>query len=137
MKELIIYKERQFIDKYRCIDRIKKLVSVRSFQPAGVGLLYCYIDRYNLKTLDIDFIVDRIPLEYENKYILFRYSQEKKMYFYCERGQHWAGNEYGYMSRAAGQYAIEKLAKLAKLGGAGDDLGANLIIKIFRGVKTC
>lgn len=102
MKELIIYKERQFIDKYRCIDRIKKLVSVRSFQPAGVGLLYCYIDRYNLKTLDIDFIVDRIPLEYENKYILFRYSQEKKMYFYCERGQHWAGNEYGYMSRAAG-----------------------------------
>ena len=58
-RELVIYRERQYIDKYRCIDRERRLQSIRSFIPEGTSLLYCYMDRYNIKTIDTDFIICR------------------------------------------------------------------------------
>ena len=130
-RELVIYLERQYIDKYRCIDRERRLLAVRSFVPAGTSLLYCYMDRYNIKTIDTDFIIDRIPVEYENSYMLIRYNPDREQYFYCIGGR-WAGADNGYMSKATGKYVINKLREL----GTDNNITANMVVILARGCRN-
>lgn len=130
-RELVIYLERQYIDKYRCIDRERRLLAVRSFVPAGTSLLYCYMDRYNIKTIDIDFIIDRIPVEYENSYMLIRYNPDREQYFYCEKSP-FLGNANGYISIATGKYVINKLREL----GTDNNITANIINILARGCRN-
>lgn len=115
-RELVIYLERQYIDKYRCVDR---------------DLLYCYMDRYNIKIIDTDFNIDRIPVEYENSYMLIRYNPDREQYFYCEKSPFF-GNANGYISIATGKYVINKLRGL----GLNNTLSINIINILARGCRN-
>lgn len=48
----IIYRERNFIDTYKCIDNLKELYA-RSYFTGGISgdLYYFKVDRFNYKTL--------------------------------------------------------------------------------------
>ncbi len=53
---IIRYKERIYIDSYRCIDTIKEINAIRTFQSGG--LLYIYRDRYNIMTIEKNNVIE-------------------------------------------------------------------------------
>lgn len=53
---IIKYKKRIFIDKYRCIDVIKEINAIRTFESGG--LLYVYKDRYNIVTISKEDVIE-------------------------------------------------------------------------------
>ena len=61
----IAYIQRQQIDRYKCIDRVKTVDLERTFESGG--LLYGYIDRFNIVSIEKDMIVsiDGVPGEYK------------------------------------------------------------------------
>ena len=54
----IIYRERQFIDKYKCIDNLKELYA-RSYFTGGISgeLYYFRLNEFNYKTLAKEDII--------------------------------------------------------------------------------
>ena len=54
----IIYRERQFINKYKCIDNLKELYA-RSYFTSGIlgDLYYFRLNRFNYKTLAKEDII--------------------------------------------------------------------------------
>lgn len=54
----IIYRERQFIDKYKCIDNLKELYA-RSYFTGGISgeLYYFRLNEFNYKTLAKENII--------------------------------------------------------------------------------
>ena len=54
----VIYRDRVFIDKYKCIDNLKELYA-RSYFTGGISgeLYYFKLDRYNYKTLAKEDII--------------------------------------------------------------------------------
>lgn len=64
----VVYVERQPLDRYRCIDRVKTVNIERTFRSGG--LLYGYIDRFNVVSIDIDMIIsiDGKPGEYSKRH---------------------------------------------------------------------
>ena len=57
MEERITYRIRTYLDKYRCIDTQAKIVLSRPWIVGG--LLYGYIDRFNVKCISLDDIISR------------------------------------------------------------------------------
>ena len=48
----VIYRDRVFIDRFRCIDNLKELYACSYFTGGISGNLYYFkLDRYNYKTL--------------------------------------------------------------------------------------
>lgn len=66
----IEYAERHSIDKYTCYDTKRKINIYRTFQNGS--LLYGYIDRFNVVSIDIDMIIsiDGKPGEYAKNHSL-------------------------------------------------------------------
>ena len=54
---IIKYRERIFIDKYRCIDIVKEINANRMFESGG--LLYIYKDRYNIMTIAKEDVIEK------------------------------------------------------------------------------
>ena len=54
----VIYRDRIFIDTYKCIDNLKELYA-RSYFAGGISgnLYYFKLDRYNYKTLAKEDII--------------------------------------------------------------------------------
>ena len=54
----VIYRERQFINKYKCIDNLKEL-HAHSYFTGGISgdLYYFKLDRFNYKTLAKEDII--------------------------------------------------------------------------------
>ena len=52
----IKYRERIFIDSYRCIDTIKEINAIRMFESGG--LLYIYRNRYNIVTISKEDLIE-------------------------------------------------------------------------------
>ena len=54
----IIYRERIFIDTYKCIDNLKELYA-RSYFTGGISgdLYYFKVDRFNYKSLSAEDII--------------------------------------------------------------------------------
>ena len=54
----VIYRERQFIDKYKCIDNLKELYA-RSYFTSGISgnLYYFRLNEFNYKTLGKEDII--------------------------------------------------------------------------------
>ncbi len=50
------YRERHFLDKYRCIDTFHELKTEKYF--CSGNLLYCYTDRYNVKVIAKEDIIE-------------------------------------------------------------------------------
>ena len=50
------YKERFFLDKYRCIDTENTLRAFSKFTHGG--LTYYKVDRFNYEVIDTDFILE-------------------------------------------------------------------------------
>ena len=53
---IITYVERIMIDKYTCIDTIKRFHALDSFIPENTSLYYFKINEYSYKTVAKDFI---------------------------------------------------------------------------------
>ena len=53
----ITYRERTFIDKYRCIDKERTAVGGSMFNPEGTSLLYIKVDDYNYLVISKDDII--------------------------------------------------------------------------------
>lgn len=51
----VTYRDRVFIDQYRCIDYERTINPIKSFRNGNI--LYCYIDRYNIKSISIEDII--------------------------------------------------------------------------------
>lgn len=51
----ITYRERHMIDRFICIDIPRKISIIRPLVVSG--LLYGYLDRFNVKTISIDDIL--------------------------------------------------------------------------------
>lgn len=51
---LVTYRERHFLDRYRCIDTVRKIRIERTFESGG--LLYGYTDRFNVVSIPKEFI---------------------------------------------------------------------------------
>ena len=51
----ITYRERRYLDRYRCIDTPTTFYA-ESIWSQG-GLLYCRTDRFNIKVIEKDFII--------------------------------------------------------------------------------
>lgn len=66
----IEYAERCNIDKYTCYDTKRKINIYRTFQNSS--LLYGYVDRFNVVSIDIDMIIsiDGKPGEYTKNHSL-------------------------------------------------------------------
>lgn len=64
----IVYIQRQELDHYGCIDRVKTVNLERTFERGG--LLYGYIDRFNVVAIDKDMIIsiDGVPGEYKKRH---------------------------------------------------------------------
>ena len=52
----ITYNERRMIDRFTCVDT-QRTIKLRSIWSVG-GLLYGYVDRFNVKAIDKDSIVE-------------------------------------------------------------------------------
>ena len=54
----VIYRDRIFLDKYKCIDNLKEL-HARSYFTSGLSgnLYYFKLDRFNYKTLSAEDII--------------------------------------------------------------------------------
>lgn len=57
MKETIKYRERHFIDKFRCIDYERQVTLYKTWIQGS--LLYGYKDRFNIVTIALDDIIER------------------------------------------------------------------------------
>lgn len=64
----IVYIQRQQRDRYSCIDRVKTVNLKRTFESGN--LLYGYIDRFNIVSIDKDMIIsiDGVPGEYAKRH---------------------------------------------------------------------
>lgn len=64
----IVYIQRQRLDSYRCIDRVKTVNLKRTFECGN--LLYGYIDPFNIISIDKDMIIsiDDVPGEYKKRH---------------------------------------------------------------------
>lgn len=64
----IVYVQRRQVDSYKCIDRVKTVNLKRTFESGG--LLYGYVDRFNVVAIDKDMIisVDGVPGEYKKRH---------------------------------------------------------------------
>ena len=51
----VTFRDRVFIDQYRCIDHERTIKPIKSFRNGNI--LYCYIDRYNIKAISIEDII--------------------------------------------------------------------------------
>ena len=57
----VIYRERHFLDKYRCIDYTRELFAYSYWQDGISGELYYFkVDRFNYKVIGIE---DTINIE--------------------------------------------------------------------------
>lgn len=52
---LIAYRDRVYINQFRCIDHIRTIRAIKYFRQGE--LLYCYRDRYNIITIAINDII--------------------------------------------------------------------------------
>ena len=52
----VTYRQRTFIDDYRCIDSERTINAVNAFRSGSI--LYCYIDRFNVLAISLDDIID-------------------------------------------------------------------------------
>ena len=52
----ITYNERRMIDRFTCVDT-QRTIKLRSIWSVG-GLLYGYVDRFNVKAIDKDSIIE-------------------------------------------------------------------------------
>ena len=57
----VIYKERIFLDRYRCIDTVKKINVIKKAFIQG-GLTYFKIDNFNYFIIDSDLIINVIEV---------------------------------------------------------------------------
>ena len=64
----VVYIQRQMIDHYKCIDKVKAVNIERTFESGG--LLYGYIAPFNIISIDKDMIIsiDSIPGEYAKRH---------------------------------------------------------------------
>jgi len=53
---IIKYKERIYLDRYRCIDIVREVNAIKTFQSGG--LLYVYKDRYNIMTIEKNNVIE-------------------------------------------------------------------------------
>ena len=53
----ITYRERTFIDKYRCIDKEHTAIGTSMFTPEGSSLIYLKVGRYGYCVISIDDII--------------------------------------------------------------------------------
>lgn len=53
---IVKYKERRYIDKYRCIDTCREIEIMRPWKTGG--LLYGYTDRYNVISICVSDIIE-------------------------------------------------------------------------------
>ena len=60
MSGKVYYRERRFLDKYRCIDRIESFRFQDYFTTKGTSVVYFKIDRFNVKVISIEDIVELI-----------------------------------------------------------------------------
>lgn len=51
----VVYIQRQQLDCYRCIDKVKTITLERTFENGN--LLYGYTDRYNIVAIEKDMII--------------------------------------------------------------------------------
>lgn len=51
----VTYRDRRFIDKYRCVDRERQVVFCKTWWVGG--LLYGYLDRFNTMTIAREDII--------------------------------------------------------------------------------
>ena len=52
----ITYNERRMIDRFTCVD-IQRTIKLRDIWSVG-GLLYGYVDSFNIKAIDKDSIIE-------------------------------------------------------------------------------
>jgi hypothetical protein len=64
----VVYIQRQQRDRYSCIDRVKTANLERTFESGD--LLYGYIDRFNIVSIDKDMIIsiDGMPGKYVKRH---------------------------------------------------------------------
>lgn len=64
----VVYIQRQMINHYKCIDKVKTVNVKRTFESGG--LLYGYINQFNIISIDKDMIIsiDGIPGEYAKRH---------------------------------------------------------------------
>lgn len=64
----VVYIERQPRDKFSCIDHVKTARFIKAFIDGG--LLYGYIDHFNIISIDKDMIIsiDGKPGEYKKRH---------------------------------------------------------------------
>ena len=55
---LVKYRDRSYIDKYKCIDSLKTFRALSSFDNAG--LRYYKIDAFNYKVVEINMIIEEV-----------------------------------------------------------------------------
>lgn len=51
----IVYRERVFIDNYKCIDHTRTIIFLKARKANN--LIYGYIDRFNIKAISIEDII--------------------------------------------------------------------------------
>ena len=56
----IKFRERHFLDKYRCIDYIKEIVAYSFFEQGSQ--IYYKLDRFNYKVISKEDIIEQINL---------------------------------------------------------------------------
>ena len=54
----IVWVERQLLDRYRAIDHVRSCHFIRVFKPENTNIIYCYCDRYNFITIDMNMIIE-------------------------------------------------------------------------------
>ena len=53
---IIKYRERIYLDRYRCIDIVREVNATKMFQSGG--LLYIYKDRFNIMTIEKENVIE-------------------------------------------------------------------------------
>lgn len=52
---IVTYRDRHFLDRFRCIDTVRSFRAISSFVQGG--LTYFRVDRYNYKVIETNFII--------------------------------------------------------------------------------
>ena len=55
---LVKYRDRNYIDKYKCIDSVKTFRALSSFDSGG--LRYYKVDAFNYKVVEINMIIEEV-----------------------------------------------------------------------------
>ena len=55
MKKRIVYRDRVFLDPWRCIDTERTVILSRTFTNGGV--LYGYVDSFNVRCISLEDII--------------------------------------------------------------------------------